>query len=165
DINGYYKGELRWNFKTSLKFKNTSWEQRFKYFFGGALTGTSILQDPSRYEHEDTFFSVFHTQVPPEEYENHFTYDVGGNESLIKAEKKPFSDTEKTELRGKHSQDFITRNIEAPGFSYLDANKNKGSTWGEETPMEYLENLKKHIPGTKPIFTGIRKTGENGQTR
>ncbi|XP_077909517.1 fibrous sheath-interacting protein 1 isoform X3 [Halichoerus grypus] len=41
-----------------------------------------------------------------------FTYDVGGNESLIKAEKKPFSDTEKTELRGKHSQDFIKRNIE-----------------------------------------------------
>lgn len=35
-----------------------------------------------------------------------FTYGVERNESLIKAEKKPFSNTEKIELRGKHSQDF-----------------------------------------------------------
>lgn len=41
-----------------------------------------------------------------------FTYDLERNESLIKAEKKPFSKTEKIELRGKHSQDFIKRNIE-----------------------------------------------------
>lgn len=41
-----------------------------------------------------------------------FTYDVEGNESLIRAEKKPFSNTEKIKLRGKHSQDFIKRNIE-----------------------------------------------------
>lgn len=26
--------------------------------------------DPSRCKHEDTVVSVFHTQVPPEEYEN-----------------------------------------------------------------------------------------------
>ncbi|KAL2790342.1 fibrous sheath-interacting protein 1 [Daubentonia madagascariensis] len=75
--------------------------------------------DPSCYEDEDTFFSVFHTQVPPEEYEKKmqnvnqdFTYDVERNESLIKAEKKSFSNTEKIELRGKHNQDFIKRNIE-----------------------------------------------------
>ncbi|XP_045380338.1 fibrous sheath-interacting protein 1 isoform X1 [Camelus bactrianus] len=86
-----------------------------------ALTAASeeTVVDPSCYEHEDTFFPVFHTQVPPEEYENRiqnvsqdFTYDVERNESLIKAEKKPVSNTEKTELRGKHSQDFIKRNIE-----------------------------------------------------
>ncbi|XP_045864998.1 fibrous sheath-interacting protein 1 [Meles meles] len=85
-----------------------------------ALTDASEeTADPCPYEHEDTFFSVFHTQVPPEEYENciqnvkqDFTYDVGGNKSLIKAEKKHFSNTEKTELRGKRSQDFIKRNIE-----------------------------------------------------
>ncbi|XP_071464181.1 fibrous sheath-interacting protein 1 [Marmota flaviventris] len=68
---------------------------------------------------EDTFFPVFHTQISPEEYENHmqnanqdFTYDVERNESLIKAEKKPFSNTEKFELRGKHNHDFVKRNIE-----------------------------------------------------
>ncbi|XP_067598694.1 fibrous sheath-interacting protein 1 isoform X1 [Pseudorca crassidens] len=85
-----------------------------------ALTAASEeTVDPSCYEHEDTFFSVFHTQVPPEDYENciqnvnkDFTYGVERNESLIKAEKKPFSNTEKIELRGKHSQDFIKRNIE-----------------------------------------------------
>nr|XP_008527172.1 PREDICTED: fibrous sheath-interacting protein 1 [Equus przewalskii] len=82
-----------------------------------ALTaGSKKTVDPSCYEHED---SVFYTQVPPEEYENciqiinqDFTYDLERNESLIKAEKKPFSKTEKIELRGKHSQDFIKRNIE-----------------------------------------------------
>ncbi|XP_036103570.1 fibrous sheath-interacting protein 1 [Molossus molossus] len=85
-----------------------------------ALSTTSEeTVDPSRYEHEDTFFSVFHTQVPPEDYENHiqndnqdFTCDVERSKSLIKAEKRLFSHAEKTELRGKHSQDFIKRNIE-----------------------------------------------------
>ncbi|XP_046508880.1 fibrous sheath-interacting protein 1 [Equus quagga] len=82
-----------------------------------ALTaGSEKTVGPSCYERED---SVFYTQVPPEEYENciqiinqDFTYDLERNESLIKAEKKPFSKTEKIELRGKHSQDFIKRNIE-----------------------------------------------------
>ncbi|XP_070261247.1 fibrous sheath-interacting protein 1 [Myotis yumanensis] len=85
-----------------------------------ALTAASEQTvDPSRCKHEDTVFSVFHTQVPPEEYENQmqnanqdFTCDVERNDSLIKAEKNPFLNTEKIELRGKHSQDFIKRNIE-----------------------------------------------------
>ncbi|KAG8514635.1 Fibrous sheath-interacting protein 1, partial [Galemys pyrenaicus] len=85
DIYGYYKRQFRWNFKTSLKFKNTSWESRFNGVFGGALTRTGVLQD--------------------------FNSDVERNETLIKAEKH-FSSTEKIELRDKHSQDFIKRNIE-----------------------------------------------------
>ncbi|KAM5178629.1 fibrous sheath-interacting protein 1 [Callospermophilus lateralis] len=75
--------------------------------------------DLSHREDEDTFFPVFHTQISPEEYENRmqnanqdFTYDVERNESLIKAEKKPFSNTEKFELRGKYNHDFVKRNIE-----------------------------------------------------
>ncbi|XP_037690264.1 fibrous sheath-interacting protein 1 isoform X2 [Choloepus didactylus] len=86
-----------------------------------ALTAASeeTVADPSCYENKDTFFPVFHTQVPPEDYENHiknvsqdFTYDVERNESLIKAEKKPSSNTEKIDHRGKHNLDFIKRNIE-----------------------------------------------------
>ncbi|XP_057633651.1 cytochrome c-like [Chionomys nivalis] len=46
------------------------------------------------------------------------------------------------------------------GFSYADANKNKGITWGGDALMECLDNLKKYIPGTKMIFAGIKKKGE-----
>ena len=49
---------------------------------------------------------------------------------------------------------------QAAGFTYTDANKNKGITWGEETLMEYLENPKKYTRGTKMIFLGIKKKEE-----
>ncbi|NXL02517.1 CYC2 protein, partial [Mesembrinibis cayennensis] len=55
---------------------------------------------------------------------------------------------------------FGRRTGEAAGFSYSDANKNKGVIWSENTLMEYLENPKKYIPGTKLIFAGIKKQDE-----
>nr|KAF6392020.1 fibrous sheath interacting protein 1 [Pipistrellus kuhlii] len=48
-----------------------------------------------------------------------FTCDVEKNKSLVKAEKNPFSNTEKIELRSKHSQDFIKRNIEGDPSGWL----------------------------------------------
>ncbi|XP_074246035.1 fibrous sheath-interacting protein 1 [Saimiri boliviensis] len=98
-----------------------------------SLTAASEETVGPSHEDEDNFFSVFHTQIPPEEYEKQmqkvskgfgvhvknmqdcctdFTCDVERNESLIKGGKKPFSNTEKIELRGKHNRDFIKRNIE-----------------------------------------------------
>ncbi|CDS36319.1 cytochrome c [Echinococcus multilocularis] len=46
---------------------------------------------------------------------------------------------------------------QAPGYDYTAANKNKGTTWNEETLDEYLVNPKKYIPGTKMVFAGLKK--------
>ncbi|XP_055973751.1 cytochrome c-like [Sorex fumeus] len=53
---------------------------------------------------------------------------------------------------------FGQKTGQATGFSYTDVNKNKGITWNENTPMEYLENPKYYIPGTNIIFADIKKT-------
>lgn len=47
-----------------------------------------------------------------------------------------------------------------PNFSYTDANKKKGITWGRDTLWVYLENPAKYIPGTKMVFAGIKKKNE-----
>lgn len=49
---------------------------------------------------------------------------------------------------------------QAANFSYTDANKKKGITWGRDTLWVYLENPAKYIPGTKMVFAGIKKKGE-----
>ncbi|NXL56934.1 CYC1 protein, partial [Chordeiles acutipennis] len=55
---------------------------------------------------------------------------------------------------------FGCRTGKAAGFSYSDGKKTKGVAWSENTLMEYFENPKKHIPGTKIIFAGIKKQNE-----
>ncbi|XP_047636265.1 cytochrome c-like [Phacochoerus africanus] len=55
---------------------------------------------------------------------------------------------------------FGQKTGQTPGHTYTDANKNKGIMWGEVTLMEHLENPKKYIHGTKMIFAGIKKKGE-----
>ncbi|XP_051833023.1 fibrous sheath-interacting protein 1 isoform X2 [Antechinus flavipes] len=74
--------------------------------------------DPFHPEQEDSFVSVFHTQIPAEEYENcieqarkESVYQSENNKSLIKPEKK--SQRENCgEFKGKKNQDFIKKNIE-----------------------------------------------------
>ncbi|KAF9904718.1 iso-1-cytochrome c [Linnemannia zychae] len=56
-------------------------------------------------------------------------------------------------IMGRHSG-------QAAGYSYTEANKNKGVLWSEETLFEYLENPKKYIPGTKMAFNGFKKPKE-----
>ncbi|KAF9870146.1 cytochrome c [Colletotrichum karsti] len=43
------------------------------------------------------------------------------------------------------------------GYSYTDANKQKGIEWNDKTLFDYLENPKKYIPGTKMAFGGLKK--------
>lgn len=43
------------------------------------------------------------------------------------------------------------------GFSYTNANRNKGIIWNENMLFLYLENPQKFIPGTRMMFSGIKK--------
>ncbi|KAI9307946.1 cytochrome c [Cunninghamella echinulata] len=52
---------------------------------------------------------------------------------------------------------FGRKSGQAPGYSYTAANVDKGVTWDEQTLVEYLENPKKYIPGTKMAFAGFKK--------
>ncbi|XP_063673431.1 cytochrome c-like [Pan troglodytes] len=55
---------------------------------------------------------------------------------------------------------FVGKTDQTIGFSYTEAHKNKSISWGEDTLMEYLENPKKHIPGTKMIFADMKNKAE-----
>jgi len=46
------------------------------------------------------------------------------------------------------------------GYSYSDANKNSGITWGKDVFAEYIRDPKAKIPGTKMIFPGIKNETE-----
>eukprot|EP00741_Cyanophora_paradoxa_P008785 tig00001374_g8502.t1 len=48
----------------------------------------------------------------------------------------------------------------AAGFPFSEANKNAGVTWTEETLSSYIENWKKHMPGSKMVFAGLKKEDE-----
>ncbi|EEP81592.1 cytochrome c [Uncinocarpus reesii 1704] len=52
---------------------------------------------------------------------------------------------------------FGRKTGQVEGFSYTDANKQKGITWDHNTLFTYLENPKKYIPGTKMAFGGLKK--------
>ena len=46
------------------------------------------------------------------------------------------------------------------GYSYSEANKNSGITWGKDVFLEYIRDPKAKIPGTKMVFAGIKNDKE-----
>jgi cytochrome c len=46
------------------------------------------------------------------------------------------------------------------GYSYSEANKNSGITWGKDVFLEYIKEPKAKIPGTKMVFAGIKNEKE-----
>ena len=48
----------------------------------------------------------------------------------------------------------------AESYSYSDANKNSGITWGKDVFLEYIKEPKAKIPGTKMVFAGIKNEKE-----
>ena len=46
------------------------------------------------------------------------------------------------------------------GYTYTDANKNSGITWGEDVFREYIKDPRAKIPGTKMVFAGIKSDNE-----
>ena len=50
----------------------------------------------------------------------------------------------------------------AADYSYSDANKNSGLTWGKDTFADYIKNPMAKIPGTKMAFAGIKNDKEIG---
>ncbi|MGH6709538.1 MAG: c-type cytochrome [Bradyrhizobium sp.] len=48
----------------------------------------------------------------------------------------------------------------AEGYSYSEANKNSGITWGKDVFLEYIKDPKGKIPSTKMVFAGIKNEKE-----
>ena len=46
------------------------------------------------------------------------------------------------------------------GYSFSEANKNSGITWGKDVFLEYIREPKAKIPGTKMVFAGIKNEKE-----
>ena len=56
-------------------------------------------------------------------------------------------------LDGRHSGSV-------EGYSYSEANKNSGITWGKDVFLEYIKEPKAKIPNTKMVFAGIKNEKE-----
>lgn len=121
-------------------------ENTKKFLYLTSKSAGTAAVEPLHCKFEDDLFSVFHTQIPQETYENHtekdFTCDVEKNGPLIKTEKQPFSNTEAIEPRSEHSQVFIIRNAE---HSQDFIKRNIELAKSSRSPVVMVEGEKKRL--------------------
>ncbi|XP_063139387.1 fibrous sheath-interacting protein 1 isoform X5 [Rattus norvegicus] len=132
--------------KNTEDLENDEELENTKKFLYLTSKSAGTAAEPLHCKFEDDLFSVFHTQIPQETYENHtekdFTCDVEKNGPLIKTEKQPFSNTEAIEPRSEHSQVFIIRNAE---HSQDFIKRNIELAKSSRSPVVMVEGEKKRL--------------------
>ncbi|EDL79853.1 fibrous sheath interacting protein 1 [Rattus norvegicus] len=141
-------------------------ENTKKFLYLTSKSAGTAAVEPLHCKFEDDLFSVFHTQIPQETYENHtekdFTCDVEKNGPLIKTEKQPFSNTEAIEPRSEHSQVFIIRNAE---HSQDFIKRNIELAKSSRSPVVMVEGEKKRLDellkGLEDTDSGLSSSEEH----
>ncbi|XP_048000697.1 cytochrome c-like [Leguminivora glycinivorella] len=55
---------------------------------------------------------------------------------------------------------YNKRSCTSEGYTYSQGMKHKGPTWDEENLSKFLDDPRRTVPGTKMLFSGLKKPQE-----